>query len=160
MYDNRENTLGRFASLLIAIVLTLAQFGQGKMVCACPTPAAPPAKQVTKQEIACPMSGKVGCRCCEANQSPSKRDHIQSDPPNKALGNQCVVSSSAPGQDDRVCGSTLTFDAPAWVESAPSFRLVCLVNSAEIEQISLVVPRIRPPTCRYHGLRAPPVCLG
>ncbi len=129
------------ARFLIAIAMLVSQVSYA-IVCGCPETPLPKAVAQAK----CSMSQQPNCACCCK----------------KASGHEATVRSLGRCQIRSVGSVPTVKHTPtpgehpaAAVEPAKVFQVP---HSVAVEQVDaqLIVPRIRPPNPRLHGLRAPP----
>lgn len=125
-------------ALLVGAVL-LSQGSVVAAVCNCKAPAPVPAP---REKVICPMSGEVGCTCCES-EAPT--------PQNRA----CEMTASTPSPSYVAVLSPVIFELDTWI--LPT----CLVLSAPATELHSVhvwctLHGHDPPDRAGHGLRAPP----
>lgn len=138
--------------LLLITVLLISQVSIGASACACPARASSAAPQ-SASAMKCPVTGKVGCLCCQADDEP--RQELVARVIAKDPGTCNVVSSRTPCAEPVRKALQVTRAvaiqpepvklndrlAPAPVNSPPCFNKT-VTTSSDI---------------RAHGLRAPPV---
>ncbi|MFI5385057.1 MAG: hypothetical protein ACHQ50_02960 [Fimbriimonadales bacterium] len=135
--------MGLIGRLFLATLVFLAQVSFGQAVCVCP-PA--PIVAVEQADSVCPMKVKTGCPCCFVKKHPSR---VAIGSPQKC---QIGAAKSLPAKLEAVVPLV---DIPA-LPLALSSLTSGVRNEESPVRPHLVVPRIRPPNPRLHGLRAPP----
>jgi hypothetical protein len=133
--------------LILAATVLLAQLSLGQMACNCHPAPAPPT--VAAVAAPCPMTQKIGCKCC-APESPDSAGLTASQLPQAKC--QIVAGADKPLAS---LASIPSVETPAILAIAHVIMPLA-TNLVTNEKATLVVPRIRPPNFGVHGLRAPP----
>jgi len=145
----------RIVHLLIATLGLIAQMGGLASVCGCPE-VAPVVAQATAIPVAqsvCSMSGHTDCACCTQSETEQSIGEQISQ-----LRAPCAVAVASAAHESLVLATSAEplslFDAilPAELDIK-----VVRWSPVDTGSVYLVVPRIRPPDPRAHGLRAPPL---
>ena len=133
--------------LILAATVLLAQLSLGQTVCVCRITPAPVA--VAPISAPCPMTQKIGCKCCAPESSDSEVVTAAQVPAAKC---QLAVNRDKPAAS---LASIPLVEIPAIL----TFFLVAVPGAHSLgldEKSTMIVPRIRPPNLGIHGLRAPP----
>gem|GEM_PF-6337249 len=126
-------------ALLFAAVL-LSQWSVAAFACNCSDPVPP----TPRNQIICPMSGELGCKCCVSEAE--RTANFSAD---------CEVRAAAHTHLDALQVSLPHFDLDGW------FLPVVVTVSAQIPAVQTVhvfctLHGHDPPDAAGHGLRAPP----
>ncbi|MBS1713007.1 MAG: hypothetical protein JST30_01585 [Armatimonadetes bacterium] len=143
--------VGIIGKLFLAVAVLVSQTGTGLLTCVCPEA---PQKLPAAPTKVCPVTMAPGCACCA--EAPANNPAAKDTGAKLSMkAPECKVAANDNHQALKAVQSTAEVEAPAALSPAAS-PLPSVPLAAPVPSIHLIVPRIRPPDERAHGLRAPP----